>query len=186
MRGGSAIVPYTEDEVARLLEVSRQQRTPVQARRLQALLALGLGVGVYPNEAWALTTHDVFIDQGYVCVRIPGEHSRTVPVTAPHDEVINQIVASDRGSTILGFVAPQWDRTRLSHLLQRAKLPADCPPLRTHQLRATWALAHLKAGGPLNDIMQLAGVTSWKMLGFLAPFAPSTDLSELLPKAVRK
>ena len=82
MRGGYSIVPYTDDEVARLLEVSRQQRTPVQARRLQALLALGLGVGVYPNEAWALTTHDVFDDQGYVCVRIPGEHARTVPVTA--------------------------------------------------------------------------------------------------------
>ena len=186
MRGGYSIVPYTDDEVARLLEVSRQQRTPVQARRLQALLALGLGVGAYPNEAWALTTHDVFVDQGYVCVRIPGEHARTVPVTAPHDEVINQIVATDPGSTILGFVAPRWDRSRLSHLLQRAELPADCPPLRTHRLRATWALAHLRAGVPLNDIMQLAGVSSWKMLGYLAPFAPSSEWSELLPRAVRK
>ena len=185
MRGGYSIVPYTDAEVARLLEVSQQQRTPVQARRLQALLALGLGVGVYPKEAWALTTDDVVVDQGYVCVRIPGEHARTVPVTAPHDEVIARIIADDPGSTILGFVAPQWDRSRLSHLLQRAELPADCPPLRTHRLRATWALAHLRAGMQLNDVMNLAGVSSWKMLGYLAPFAPSTEWSELLPKAAR-
>ena len=118
MRSGYAIIPYTDAEVARLIEVSQQQRTAVQARRLQALLALGLGVGVYPNEAWTLTTDGVIVDHGYVCVSIPGEHARTVPVTAPHDEVISQIVATDPGSTILGFAAPQWDRSRLSHLLQ--------------------------------------------------------------------
>ena len=115
--------------------------------------------------------------------RMRGGYS-IVPYT--DDEVINQIVATDPGSTILGFVAPRWDRSRLSHLLQRAELPADCPPLRTHRLRATWALAHLRAGVPLNDIMQLAGVSSWKMLGYLAPFAPSSEWSELLPRAVRK
>jgi len=186
MRGGYSIVPYTDAEVARLLEVSQQQRTPVQARRLEALLALGLGVGVYPKEAWSLTTEDVVVDQGYVCVRIPGEHARTVPVTAPHDEVIARIAADDPGSTILGFIAPQWDRSRLSHLLQRAELPADCPPLRTHRLRATWALAHLRAGMQINDVMNLAGVSSWKMLGYLAAFAPATAWSELLPKAARK
>ncbi len=186
MRGGYSIVPYTDAEVARLLEVSNQQRTAVQARRLQALLALGLGLGVYPKEAWSLTTEDVVVDQGYVCARIPGEHARTVPVTAPHDEVIDRIVADDPGSTILGFVAPQWDRSRLSHLLQRAELPDDCPPLRTHRLRATWALAHLRAGMQLNDVMTLAGVSSWKMLGYLAPFAPATEWSELLPKAARR
>ena len=186
MRSGYAIIPYTDAEVARLIEVSQQQRTAVQARRLQALLALGLGVGVYPNEAWTLTTDGVIVDHGYVCVSIPGEHARTVPVTAPHDEVISQIVATDPGSTILGFAAPQWDRSQLSHLLQRAELPQDCPPLRTHRLRATWALAHLRAGVHLNDIMRLAGVTSWKMLGYLAPFAPSTEWAELLPGVVRK
>lgn len=57
---------------------------------------------------------------------------------------------------------------------------------RTHRLRATWALAHLRAGMQLNDVMNLAGVASWKMLGYLAPFAPSTEWNELLPKAARK
>ncbi|MBK8755629.1 MAG: hypothetical protein IPM08_00370 [Actinomycetales bacterium] len=66
----------------------------------------------------------------------------------PHHEVINQIAATDPGATILGFAAPQWDRSRLTHLLQRAELPADYPPLRAHRLRATWALAHLRADEP--------------------------------------
>jgi len=38
----------------------------------------------------------------------------------------------------------------------------------------------------LNDVMNLAGVSSWKMLGYLATFAPATAWSELLPKAARK
>ncbi len=187
MRGGYSIVPYTDAEVARLLEVSQQQRTPVQARRLQALLALGLGVGVYPKEAWALTTEDVVVDQGYVCVRIPGEHARTVPVTAPHDEVISPHRRTPTRGRRSSVSLPRNGIGRGCRICCSALscprtvhrcAPTGCEP------RGPW---HTYAPVcPLNDIMQLAGVSSWKMLGYLAPFAPSSEWSELLPKAVRK
>lgn len=51
LRQDYAVVPYSDAEVARLLEVAASQRTTTQRRHLQALLALGLGAGLFPKES---------------------------------------------------------------------------------------------------------------------------------------
>lgn len=186
MRSDQQIDPYTHDEVGRILEVAGQQRTPTQRRRMQALLALGLGAGLYPRESWKVTTEDLVDRHGYLCLSVPGEHARTIPVSAPHDETLRRIREEDPGSTILGFVAPAWDRSRLSKLISGIELPADCPPVRMSRLRVTWVTHHLEHGVHLGALAHLAGVQSWKLFGHVMAHMRPLPEDEVFASMVRR
>jgi len=186
LRGDYAIVPYTPAEVARLLEVAAHQRTALQRRRLSALLAIGLGTGAYPREARSATTDDLVERHGRLCLRIPGDRSRLVPVSPPHDVTLDRIRVEDPGSSILGFVTKGWDRAPLGHLLEDIDLPPDCPDLKAHRLRATWLLQHLKHRVHLNGLAQMAGVTSWKTFGHLMAYLPPIDEASLFEELTRR
>lgn len=73
LRQDYAVVPYTDAEVDRLLEVAASQRTTTQRRHLQALLALGLGAGLFPKESWTVTTDDLVDRHGVLCLTVPGD-----------------------------------------------------------------------------------------------------------------
>ncbi|MGW8565348.1 site-specific integrase [Isoptericola sp. NPDC055881] len=180
MRADYAIVPYTHAEVDRLLEVAEQQRTPTQRRRLTSTLALGLGTGIYPRETWRVTTDHLVLRHGHLCLEVPGDMPRTIPITPPHDTTLDRIRRDDPGSTILGFIAREWDRSRLWHMIEKAEIPADCPPIRMSRLRATWMLDHLQHRVHLNALAQLAGVTSWKSFGHLMGYLPPFDEADLV------
>jgi len=186
MRADYAVVPYTHAEVDRLLEVAHQQRTPTQRRRLTSTLALGLGTGIYPRETWRVTTDHLVLQQGHLCLEVPGDTPRTVPITPPHDATLDQIRRDDPGSTILGFVAREWDRSRLWHMIEKAEIPADCPPIKMSRLRATWMLDHLEHRVHLNALAKLAGVTSWKAFGHLMGFLQPIDDADLVAEIARR
>lgn len=186
MRADYAIVPYTHAEVDRLLEVASQQRTRTQRRRLTSTLALGLGTGIYPRETWRLTTKHLVRRHGHLCLEVPGDRPRTIPITPPHDATLDEIRRDDPGSTILGFVAREWDRSRLWHMIEKADIPADCPPIKMSRLRATWILDHLEHGVHLNALAQLAGVSSWKTFGHLMGFLLPTDEITLVTEIARR
>lgn len=186
LRQDYAVTPYTDDEVSRLLEVASHQRTVVQRRRLTALLALGLGAGLFPKEAWTVTTEDLAQMDGVLCLAVPGEHARLVPVRPPHDLTLLEILDQDPDSTLLGFSAPKWDRSRLNALLDRAEIPDDCPPIRAHRLRATWLLAHLSNRVPINELAKVAGVTTAKTFGHLMPYLPDVPQDEVFSLMTRR
>ena len=186
MRADYAIVPYTPDEVARMLEVATQQRTPLQRRRLSALLALGLGAGCYPREARDVTTAHLVTRHGHLCLSIPGDHARVVPISPPHDETLAQIRDNDPGSALLGFAAKDWDRAPLGHLLEYVDLPADCPPVKAHRLRATWLLRHLTNRVHLDGLTRMAGVSTWKTFGHLRQYIPPIDDADLFEELTRR
>lgn len=73
LRQDYAVVPYSDAEVARLLEVAASQRTTTQRRHLQALLALGLGAGLFPKESWSVTTDDLMEKHGFLCLTVAGD-----------------------------------------------------------------------------------------------------------------
>lgn len=176
LRANQRIAPYTSEEVTRLLEVAGQQRTPVQRRRLQSYLALGLGAGLYPRETWRVSTHDLIERHGFLCLDVPGQHSRVVPISPPHDGTLRSIREDDPGSLILGYAAADWDRSRLSKLLQNIELPSDAPRLRLSRLRVTWVKDHLEHGVHLGELARIAGVASWKTFGHVMPFmAPQPE-----------
>ncbi|MGY4644453.1 site-specific integrase [Cellulomonas sp. URHB0016] len=186
LRANQRIVPYTPAEVARLLEVADQQRTAVQRRRLQSFLALGLGAGLYPRETWRVSTDDLVERHGFLCLSVPGQHPRTIPISAPHDYTLGRIKVDDPGSLILGFTAADWDRSRLSKLLQNVELPPDCPPLRLSRLRVTWVKDHLEHGVHLGELARIAGVASWKIFGHVMPFMAPQPEPEVFASMVRR
>lgn len=186
MPANQRIVPYTPAEVARLLEVADHQRTAVQRRRLQSFLALGLGAGLYPRETWKVSTDDLVERHGYPCLTVPGEHARTIPISSPHEHTLERIKVDDPGSLILRFTAANWDRSRLSELLQNVELPPDCPPLRLSRLRVTWVKEHLEHGVHLGELARIAGVSSWKIFGHVMPFMAPQPEPEVFASMVRR
>ncbi|GMA23754.1 hypothetical protein GCM10025864_15130 [Luteimicrobium album] len=186
LRGDYAVIPYTPDQVSRMLEVASQQRTPVRRRRLTAVLALGLGTGTYPREIWQLTTENLVERHGHLCLAVPGANARIVPVTPPHDQTLARIRAEDPGSTLLGFAAREWDRSRLWHMIEHAELPPDCPPIKLSNLRATWILGHLINRVHLNGLARMAGVSSWKTFGHLMAYMPPIDERALVEELTRR
>ncbi|WP_232014277.1 site-specific integrase [Cellulomonas fimi] len=186
LRANQRIVPYSADEVARLLEVSTLQRTPLQRRRMQSLLALGLGAGLYPREIWHVTTDSLVERHGHLCLATPGRQARTIPISPPHDRTLQHIREADPGSMLLGFVAADWDRSRLSRLMQNIELPPDCPALRPSRLRVTWVKEHLEHGVHLGALAQIAGVASWKIFGHVMPFMAPRPEDEVFASMVRR
>ncbi|GIG41382.1 hypothetical protein Cph01nite_31440 [Cellulomonas phragmiteti] len=186
LRANQRIVPYTADEVARLLEVATQQRTPLQQRRMQSFLAMGLGAGLYPREIWHVTTDNLVGRHGHLCLAVPGKLARTIPISPPHDGTLQLIREEDPGSLLLGFFAANWDRSRLSRLMQGIELPPDCPPLRLSRLRVTWLKEHLEHGVHLGALAQLAGVTSSKTFGYVMPFMTPLPEHEVFASMVRR
>lgn len=83
LRQDYAVVPYSDAEVARLLEVAASQRTTTQRRHLQALLALGLGAGLFPKESWSVTTDDLMEKHGVLCLTVPGNRPRVCRSSRP-------------------------------------------------------------------------------------------------------
>ncbi|WP_454728186.1 site-specific integrase [Cellulosimicrobium protaetiae] len=185
LRAEYTIVPYTPAEVSRLLEVAAQQRTASRRRRLTALLALGLGAGLYPREARDAMTDDLVERHGHLCLVVHSDHPRTIPISPPYDVTLAQIKEDDPGATILGFVAKDWDRGPLGHMLEHIERPPDCPDLKTYRLRATWMLAHLDNRVHLNALSQMAGVTSWKSFSHVMKFMPQPDEAELVAEVTR-
>lgn len=186
LRANQLIVPYTPAEVSRLLEVADQQRTPVRRRRFQSLLALGLGAGLFPRETWKVSTDDLVDRHGYLCLTVPGAQRRTIPISSPHDHTLRRIAEDDPGSLILGYCAPDWDRSRLSKLLQYIELPPDCPRLRLSRLRVTWVKEHLEHRVHLGELAHIAGVRSWKMFGHVMPFMHPQPEAEVFASMVRR
>ena len=186
LRGDYAVVPYTPAEVERLLDVAQQQRTAIRRRRLTSVLALGLGAGVYAREIWRLSTDNLIERHGRLCLDVPGQNARIVPITPPHDETLERIRREDPGSTLLGFVAREWDRSRLWHLIEDGEIPPDCPSIKLSRLRATWMLGHLVNRVHLNGLAQVAGVTSWKTFGHLMGHMPPLAEEALFEELTRR
>lgn len=186
LRQDYAVVPYSDAEVARLLEVAASQRTTTQRRHLQALLALGLGAGLFPKESWSVTSDDLMEKHGVLCLTVPGDRPRVVPILPPHDDTLRAICRDDPGSTLLGYVAPEWDRSRLSNLLGKSEFPPGTPVIKLHRLRATWFLHHMRNLVPLNELSKVAGLSTAKTFGHLMRYLPDLPEAEVFAQMTRR
>lgn len=150
--------PYTDVEIDRILTVCAQQRTALRRHQMKILVALTLGAGLTPHEAWVARSGDVIEHLGLVCVVTRGSAARIVPVTAPHDMTLWELKAAFPEGPFWGVNPSRTRRTRIHQVIDEAEIPADCPPIVVHRLRATWVLRHLEAGVDLAGLARLAGV----------------------------
>lgn len=150
--------PYTDEEVERILKVCSQQRTVLRRYQMQILVALTLGAGLTPHEAWVARSGDIVEHTGLVCVVTRGSAARIVPVTAPFDTTLWELRTAFPEGPFWGVNPSRTKRTRIHQVIEEAEIPPGCPPIVAHRLRTTWVLRHLEAGVDLAGLARLAGV----------------------------
>lgn len=123
---------------------------------------------------------------GFLCLTVPGDRPRVVPILPPHDDTLRAICRDDPGSTLLGYVAPEWDRSRLSNLLGKSEFPPGTPVIKLHRLRATWFLHHMRNLVPLNELSKVAGLSTAKTFGHLMRYLPDLPEAEVFAQMTRR
>ena len=174
-----------EENPARVVTPPRLERsemrflTPEQLRLLIAstppwyrlLLSLPAFCGLRKGEVLALEWSDICLDSMTVSVtKTMRDGVVTTPKTkasigrVPMPESIRQHVAErqplERGNKLVFSNAdgsPMW-KSAPNGILARVLDVAGLPPCRYHDLRHSWAVAHLKAG---TDIKTLAALGRW-------------------------
>lgn len=175
------VIPFTEEQVVLILEAAEDTTHP---RRDLAIVWLMYDTGLRASELCALTRADVNLLEKSIVVRSgKGKKSRMLyfgqtagsalwkflrevdlPDTAP-------LFPSDRGP----HTGEMMDRHGIKKLLRRlnenvrlaqaarGEKPIGIPRLSPHTFRHTFAVAFLKNGGSVFELMRLLGHTSLTM-----------------------
>lgn len=175
-----ANAPYTDEEEREIRKWTLVRPSHYSVRDARVLVALGLGAGLMPAEIMPLQKRDVVVDDVGVLITIRSTSkatSRTVPMTAPHDEVLAEHVGHLSDAEYL--VRPRSmrrgdsrDTTALDNfrrLTTKAQPGGLCPTFT--RLRLTWLRDHISARVPANLLQEAVG---WHSLKKLKPMAIKT------------
>lgn len=143
--------PYSDDEVASIVEWATSRGTARSRADATAIVALGLGAGLTREEMMKVTYDDLTVRRGVVFVRVPEsryvDYERAIPMTEPWGTMLVEAVipfgrgdepialpgyALRSGKSVASFIA---DSKRL--------LGGGLAPAPT-RLRATWIAAHAR------------------------------------------
>ncbi len=175
--------PLTLTDEADLWAWSHGIRPKGRRQRVQAMLVLGLGVGVTRAEKVLLRPEDV-TDHGDdgVAVDVTDPHTgevRTVWCLAGWERRLREIAAATPDGHLL--VAPWTTRPGVPRAHDQALWTAclrQPPPVEFNNvtLRTTWLCRHLEAGTPLKVLMAAANIATAERLVQLTLLMP--DVSE--------
>lgn len=158
-------MPYTHEEQNDIRRWATIQPSAARRRVCSAIATMGLGCGLTAHEMMSVRASDVLLlEDGMAAVTVDG---RIVPVLASWDEEMKEL-ADGQASDFL--IAPRGDRRdniSLGVVLSAARGQAPS----AQRMRATWLLAHVDGGTPLNNLIAAAGLTSPDVLRRLLPHA---------------
>lgn len=172
--------PLTRAEQADLWVWAKTLSVKKRAKRMTALLALGLGCGLTGGELARAKREDAVIDEdGSVHVTVVSSKStRTVTCLAHWEGRLADIVRGVEPGRLL--TAPWRDEANpdtSSHTESVRRAMAKNPPavFNSTRLRNTWLCWHLEHGTPLKELMQAADMKEANHLHNLLPLLPPTD-----------
>jgi integrase len=165
--------PYAATEVARWWEIATTQSTPGRARTAQAVIALGLGIGILPAENLDVTGRCVRRDGDVLLVDIPGGRARTVACGAEWADRLEAVAAQYPSEPLIGAVSR--NRNRVNSLVTRVEIPAGMPRLVPARLRSTWIVGLLNRGVPIPALMSAVGWTAIPRLDDYMRYLTVTD-----------
>lgn len=177
--------PYTEAECARFVLLARHQPTVPLRRSLSAMIALGLGAGLGPEDQRTIAPcHIREVDLGEhgtgLAVDVPGTRARTVIVRAEYEPLLREALdlhhKARRGkATPLCGVKP--DRKNGANRVAEKAITAIGPGIEisAHRLRSTWLVACMSAAVPLGALLQASGLRTPRTLADLLPYCPPAD-----------
>lgn len=156
-------VPYTREDVTNIRAYVGSETTEYRRNNLRALVALGGGAGLSPNELLVVTKSDVEVTAEGVFVNIYGARARRVPLIAEWDDLMLETIARVKNHDLLVLE----DRVvRGRSVISDFLCSCTGNGLRPHmqRLRSTWLLAHLSARTPLPVLMKAAGLSGLSSL----------------------
>ena len=172
------IVPFTTDEVKRLIDASQSTlvekangrkykiRRP-NADRDKSLLLMLLDTGLRIGELHRLRIGDVNLENGEVYVRTlrDGRKSaaRTVYLGARTKQIIWKFIAKQQSAPDQSRKLFDYKYTYLRHIIRRIGANANVPRTYPHRFRHTFAIFYLRNGGDVFTLQRLLGHTTLVM-----------------------
>lgn len=182
-RYGMPIEPITLTQEVDLWAWSRGLRPLSQRRRVQAMIALGLGCGLTRREQHGLTTLHVTHDVNGVHISVPAisvAPARLVTCRRDWEDRLIALVADIQPGHLL--LTPWMTRppsgATLDQSLVRARRTSPPFDFNITRLRNTWLSYHLTTGTPLKVLIASAGLQEPNHLANLLHLLPDVDPSE--------
>lgn len=177
-----AIVPFSRDDIAALLDACRVTRAYVSQGtqtansrptnlRDQAIIRTLLDTGVRASELCAITIGDTDLNNQRIVVLGKGAKERALPLGARSTRSIWRYLAADRDKTI-NVTAPLFaadngidtiTRRALGMLLQRTGQRAGVSDVHPHRFRHTFAITCLRNGMDVYSLKALLGHSTLDM-----------------------
>lgn len=162
-------LPYTPAETARWWEIANTQNTASRRRAAEAVVTLGLGVGINSAEHLDVTAAHIRWDDGVLLVDIPGAAARTVACNNDWADRLAQVAAEYPTGPLIGTAHPGRNKNRVNALLKSIETPPSMPNLTAARLRATWIVTHLNNGIRMDELRDALG---WKVGHHLHDYFP--------------
>lgn len=165
-------LPYTTRELLDVVDWVNAQPTPYSQRRAAAIVALALGAGVTTGEMIGITYDDVMAHEHAIIVFTGGARgtwSRHVPVTAPWDTVLSDVIHyrpsghTDSSPIVApqsGTITRQRPAMVVTNFIDASRTVSGhgrAPVVR--RLRHTWVMGHARHRVPFELLEHAAGIT---------------------------
>ncbi len=181
--------PYTPLECAEAVALARHQPTAARRRALGAIVALALGAGLDRKEQGPISPRHIkeieLVDgTRALAVEVPGPRVRLVPVRAPYDDLLREVLdihrAQRRGRTRPLYGEKPTRRNVTSRPLEQAVTATGKDvDLNVARMRSTWLVACMSAPVPLDALLHVAGLRSARTFCDLLPYCPTPDPMEV-------
>jgi site-specific recombinase XerD len=176
-----AIVPYTEDDVRRILDqltYSKPYSRPgkrtsrhklPEADRNRAIIMLLLDTGMRATEICSLKIIEVDMRNRYAIPFGKGDKERKLPFSARTGQALFKYLTTRKGENVNAplFKTGQnhaLDRIQLLKLLHTAGERAGVQDVHPHRFRHTFAIQYLRNGGDAYTLQELLGHTTMEMV----------------------
>ena len=180
-----APAPYSTAEVAAFRSWANSRPTATQRADAFALIALGIGCGLSPEDINPLRAEQVTITADGVLVTVSGRRARTVVCRRGFEsELLEAVDGIESDQFVFRRNRPdsRAGSNYLSHFVDR-HTPVGQLRFNGQRARVTWLVHHLNVGTPLAVLLAAAGIKKVDGLDRYLPYlnAPtSADTHRLL------
>ncbi|WIM68319.1 hypothetical protein QP027_02650 [Corynebacterium breve] len=163
-------LPYTMRELRGVVDWVNTQPTPYSQRRAASIVALALGAGVTISEMTDVTYDDVTAHAHAIIVftrGARGTRSRHVPVTAPWDAVLSDVIhyrpsghtdSSPIVASRRGTITQQPPTRVIRKFIERSRATGNGRAPVIGRLRHAWVIGHARHRVPFELLNHAAGI----------------------------
>ncbi len=177
------IVPFTQDDIKRLLAAASRRSAPYTrpgkkesdherstAVRDRAILLLLIDTGMRASELCGLELRNVDLRNGVVLVFGKGSKERSLPIGPRTKSALSKHILENRAEArvnepvFLSVSGEPMTRNTLLKLIYRLAEVAGVPDAHPHKFRHTFAIQYLRNGGNERTLQDVLGHESLDML----------------------